>query len=166
MFVSAFKYKKAANKALLDIEGPQLDLLNEKDKTFFLRILNHTSVVDSLFISRLSDTPELYQADNTLNTPTIDELRAFMLECDDWLIEFAKHLTPEIQHQRVSFQFVDGDNGSMSVPEVLLHLLMHGSNHRGMASRVLASNDLERPKDTFTRYLHQVEPHRRMSKKL
>ncbi|GAA0371761.1 hypothetical protein GCM10009092_40140 [Bowmanella denitrificans] len=45
--------------------------------------------------------------------------------------------------------------------EILLNLLIHGSNHRGMASRVLASNGLDRPSDTFTRYLHQAEPFRR-----
>ncbi|WP_409372704.1 hypothetical protein [Pseudoalteromonas sp. bablab_jr011] len=50
----------------------------------------------------------------------------------------------------------------MSVAEILIHLLTHGSNHRGMASRVLAANNLERPKDTFTRYLHQLEPLRRV----
>ncbi|WP_425427682.1 DinB family protein [Bowmanella denitrificans] len=61
----------------------------------------------------------------------------------------------------MAFDFVDGSRGRLSVEEILLHLLTHGSNHRGMASRVLASNGLDRPGDTFTRYLHQVEPDRR-----
>jgi len=47
------------------------------------------------------------------------------------------------------------------VEEILLHLLTHGSNHRGMAARVLAVNGLDRPRDTFTRFLHQSDPVRR-----
>ncbi|EMP89497.1 dinB family, partial [Vibrio paracholerae 87395] len=61
------------------------------------------------------------------------------------------------------FRFIDGGFGQLTVEEILLHLLTHGSNHRGMASRVLAENGLERPKDTFTRYLHETEPTRRES---
>ncbi|MGU3145521.1 DinB family protein, partial [Vibrio cholerae] len=59
--------------------------------------------------------------------------------------------------------FIDGGFGQLTVEEILLHLLTHGSNHRGMASRVLAENGLERPKDTFTRYLYETEPTRRES---
>ncbi len=54
----------------------------------------------------------------------------------------------------MTFRFIDGGFGQLTVEEILLHLLTHGSNHRGMASRVLAENGLERPKDTFTRYLY------------
>lgn len=61
----------------------------------------------------------------------------------------------------ISFQFTDGDYGRLSVEEILFHLLTHSSNHRGMASRTLAANGLDRPKDTFTRYLHEIEPSRR-----
>jgi uncharacterized damage-inducible protein DinB len=49
----------------------------------------------------------------------------------------------------------------MRVDEMLLHLLTHGSNHRGMAARVLATHGLERPRDTFTRFLHIEDPSRR-----
>jgi uncharacterized damage-inducible protein DinB len=49
----------------------------------------------------------------------------------------------------------------MRVDEMLLHLLTHGSNHRGMAARVLATHGLERPRDTFTRFLHMDDPSRR-----
>ncbi len=52
-FASAFQYKKWANDELLELGEKQFSQLPENDATFFVRILNHTTVVDSLFISRI-----------------------------------------------------------------------------------------------------------------
>ncbi|EIE9609678.1 DinB family protein [Vibrio parahaemolyticus] len=161
-FSKAFQYKKWANNELLDMGEQQFSILPESDATFFVRILNHTTVVDSLFISRIMGEPEKYNGDNTVETPTISELRETMNQNDSWLVQSVGAATKDDLKRVVSFKFIDGDTGQMSVEEILLHLLTHGSNHRGMASRVLAENNLERPKDTFTRYLHQLEPSRRV----
>lgn len=157
----AFEYKKWANSELLAFGERQLHLLPESDAVFFIRILNHTTVVDSLFISRISETPELYSADNTTNTPTYSELKERIKKNDSWFVHFSAAATPGAMDRIITFKFTDGDHGTLSVEESLIHLLTHGSNHRGMASRTLASNGLERPKDTFTRYLHEAEPFRR-----
>lgn len=161
LLANAFKYKKMANSELLTFGERQLHLLPESDAVFFIRILNHTTVVDSLFISRMSGTPELYSADNTLDTPTYSELKERVERNDTWLVHFSATATPETMREIIYFKSTDGDYGKLLVEEVMIHLLTHGSNHRGMASRTLASNGLERPKDTFTRYLHEVEPFRR-----
>jgi uncharacterized damage-inducible protein DinB len=160
-YFDAFQYKAWANAQLLAYGERQMDLLPDADKTFFVRILNHTTVVDSLFISRIAGSPELYSADNTAETPTIAVLRERMATHDAWLMAFAEKATSDELGRTISFRFTDGDQGQLSVEEILLHLLTHGSNHRGMAARVLAANNLERPKDTFTRFLHQMEPERR-----
>lgn len=161
LFADAFKYKKWANAELLELGERQLEQLPENDAEFFIRILNHTTVVDSLFISRLSGEAERYSADNTRETPSFAELKARIAQNDAWLIDFAQRATGDDLQRVIAFRFTDGDLGQLSVEEVLLHLLTHGSNHRGMASRTLAMHGLERPKDTFTRYLHQAEPARR-----
>ncbi|ELG5195328.1 DinB family protein, partial [Vibrio cholerae] len=131
--------------------------------TFFVRILNHTTVVDSLFISRILGEPEKYSGDNTVETPSLSELRRTINEHDSWLVDFTQSVSADELKRNVTFRFIDGGFGQLTVEEILLHLLTHGSNHRGMASRVLAENGLERPKDTFTRYLHETEPTRRES---
>ncbi|WP_027909198.1 DinB family protein [Pseudomonas sp. URMO17WK12:I4] len=161
LFADAFKYKQWANAELLDLGERQLQQMPDSDAEFFVRILNHTAVVDSLFISRLCGEAERYQGDNTRETPTFDELKARIAHNDAWLVDFAERTTGEELQRVIAFRFTDGDLGQLSVEEVLLHLLTHGSNHRGMAARTLAINGLERPKDTFTRYLHQAEPARR-----
>ncbi|EPD2588276.1 DinB family protein, partial [Vibrio cholerae] len=120
-------------------------------------------VVDSLFISRILGEPEKYSGDNTVETPSLSELRRTMNEHDSWLVDFTQSVSADELKRNVTFRFIDGGFGQLTVEEILLHLLTHGSNHRGMASRVLAENGLERPKDTFTRYLHETEPTRRES---
>lgn len=40
--------------------------------------------------------------------------------------------------------------------EMLLHLLTHGSYHRGMVGRTLAEAGIQPPKDSLTVYLHQT----------
>ena len=161
-FAKAFQYKKWANNELLDLGEKQFSKLPESDGTFFIRILNHTTVVDSLFISRILGETEKYNGDNTVETPTLTELRETMNQNDSWLVHYAESASEQELTRVVSFKFVDGDTGQLSVEEILIHLLTHGSNHRGMASRTLAINSLERPNDTFTRYLHQAEPSRRV----
>ncbi len=119
--------------------------------------------MDSLFISRILGEPEKYSGDNTVETPSLSELRRTMNEHDSWLVDFTQSVSADELKRNVTFRFIDGGFGQLTVEEILLHLLTHGSNHRGMASRVLAENGLERPKDTFTRYLHETEPTRRES---
>ncbi|MDX7780063.1 DinB family protein [Aeromonas hydrophila] len=160
-FAKAFEYKRWANNELLDLGERQFSQLPESKANFFIRILNHTTVVDSLFISRISGETEKYSGDNTVDTPSLSELRQTMEQHDYWLVDFTQAVTVDELQRNVTFRFIDGGIGQLTVEEILLHLLTHGSNHRGMASRVLAEHGLERPKDTFTRYLHDTEPTRR-----
>ncbi|TVP46640.1 MAG: damage-inducible protein DinB [Halomonas sp.] len=160
-YADAFRYKQWANTELLAFGERQIHLLPDDDATFFIRILNHTTVVDSLFISRMTGTQEQFSADNTVETPSFAELRDRLSENDLWLVKFTESLPANELERTITFQFTDGDVGQLSIDEMLLHLLTHGSNHRGMASRTLAANGLERPRDTFTRFLHEAEPSRR-----
>lgn len=157
----AFEYKKWANCELLRLGKQQWSKLPDQDAIFFVRILQHTTVVDALFINRILGHPEPYQTDNLADTPTIEQLEDMIRIQDDWLINYVTSIDEQELARVISFQFTDGELGQMSIEEILLHLLTHGSNHRGMASHTLAANDLQRPADTFTRYLHQAEPQRR-----
>lgn len=83
-FKNAFQTKKWANSELLMFAEQQFSKLTEKDATFFIRSLNHTTVVDSLFISRILGEPEKYNGDNTLETPTLHDLRHSIDLNDNW----------------------------------------------------------------------------------
>ena len=55
----AFQYKQWVNAELLALGEQQFDKLPQDDAIFFVRILNHTTVVDSLFISRILGESEI-----------------------------------------------------------------------------------------------------------
>ncbi len=110
-FSKAFQYKKWANNELLDIGEQQFSILPESDATFFVRILNHTTVVDSLFISRIMGEHEKYSGDNTVETPTISELREAMNQNDSWLVQYVGAASKEELKRVVPFKFIDGDQG-------------------------------------------------------
>ncbi len=160
-FADAFRYKAWANQDLLDHGERQWQSLPEEDARFFVRILNHTHVVDRIFIGHITGKPHGFDADNTMETPTIAALRAAMAQTDSWLAEYTANADEAELARAIDIAFTDGDRGRMRVDEMLLHLLTHGSNHRGMAARVLAMHGLERPRDTFTRFLHLNDPSRR-----
>lgn len=90
-FIDAFEYKAWANQELLDFGSRQLDRLPEEDATFFVRILNHTAVVDALFIARIHGRPDPFDGHNTVDTPTLDSLRSFMRQNDSALIDIARN---------------------------------------------------------------------------
>lgn len=159
VFIDAFEYKAWANQEILDFGARQFGQLPLDDGTFFLRILNHTAIVDALFVARILRRPPPFDADNTVETPTFESLRRLMSKNDRELIEIAKSV--EALDQQIGFTFSDGDAGRMTIAEIFLHLLTHGSNHRGMASRTLANHQLDRPRDTFTRFLHHRDTARR-----
>ena len=161
LFADAFRYKAWANRELLDCGERQWRALPEGDARFFARILNHTHVVDRIFIGHITGKPHGFDGDNTEETPTLADLRAAMARTDGWLADYAARADAQELVRDIPFVFTDGDHGRMRVDEMLLHLLTHGSNHRGMAARVLAERGLERPRDTFTRFLHLNDPSRR-----
>jgi uncharacterized damage-inducible protein DinB len=156
----AFRYKAWANRELLEYGERQWHQLPEEDARFFARILNHTHVVDRIFVGHITGKPHGFDADNTVETPNLAALKASMAQTDGWLAEFAATATEAALAREIGFAFTDGDRGRMRVEEILLHLLMHGNIHRGMATRVLMQHGLDRPQDTFTHFLHLTQPAR------
>jgi len=127
-----------------------------------LQILDHTNVVDQIFKGHLTGVNEqLFQSTNSEKTPSLYELRAAVSATDNWYIDFVSCISAERLKQRLHFTFTDGDSGTMSCEEMLLHVITHGGYHRGNVGQILEELGLESPPDSFTKYLHRHEPERR-----
>lgn len=126
-----------------------------------LRILNHVHVVDRIFQAHLEGRPHGYTATNTKDTPTLPALAAAVREVDAWYVSYAAALTPALLAQRIRFAFTDGDAGLMTREEMLLHVITHGTYHRGAAGQVLRAASAAPPRDLYTRFLHDTERERR-----
>ncbi|MES2608987.1 MAG: DinB family protein [Pseudomonadota bacterium] len=161
-FAQLFQYKRWANEELLALGMASQDALPPDDLRLFVRILNHTYVVDRIFACHLQGQPQTaYDATNTPETPALDTLREAVRASDDWYHQYAGGLGEAELVERLRFRFTDGDTGSMSRSEILNHIVVHGTYHRGAAGRILAAHAVQPPRDSLTVFLHRMEPARR-----
>jgi uncharacterized damage-inducible protein DinB len=153
MFKQLTGYKRWANQELFAcLQALPADITAEPRHTM-IRLLNHVYVVDQIFRAHLSATTHGHTALNTLATPTLAELWAAVQEMDQWYVDYAATLSHDACQQRLDFVFVDGQAGNMSRAEMLLHVVNHGSYHRGAVGELLHQCAITPPRDVLTRYL-------------
>ncbi len=159
-----FQYKRWANEELLALGEASQAALPDDDRRLFVRVLNHTYVVDRIFASHLQGLPQTaYAATNTDETPALPALREAVRASDDWYLQYAGGLTADQLAEPVQFRFTDGDTGTMTRAEILNHVVVHGTYHRGAAGRILAGHAVSPPRDSLTTFLHRLQPERRWS---
>jgi uncharacterized damage-inducible protein DinB len=156
-----FRYKAWANAEILDSIA-RIDASRYPEQwTLAVRLMNHTCVVDRIFAAHLAGEPHGFQGTNTPGTPSLDQLRESISASDAWYQRYVEHVADIDLAQSLPFTFTDGDSGTMTREEMLFHVLAHGAYHRGNVGMVLTACGIDRPKDTFTRFLHSSEPARR-----
>jgi uncharacterized damage-inducible protein DinB len=126
-----------------------------------IRTLNHIYVVDRIFRAHLGGEPRPFDATNTKATPSLGQLLSEVEATDAWYVNYVANLTEPALSEVLTFTFTDGDAGSMSKEEILLHVITHGGYHRGNVGQVLKSISMAPPRDLYTKFLHVSEPARR-----
>jgi uncharacterized damage-inducible protein DinB len=126
-----------------------------------IRTLNHIYVVDRIFQAHLLGEQHGYTATNTDETPELGELQFSVAETDAWYEKYVSNISHSQFGESITFRFTDGDAGTMSREEILLHVITHGSYHRGNVGQVLKSISVVPPRDLYTKFLHVSEPARR-----
>jgi uncharacterized damage-inducible protein DinB len=159
MFVEAFNYKVWADARTLGaIENIDKDVFPES-YAFVLQQINHMVIVEELFKSRLTNNLPPHESTNTEVVPGFDNLKKRLVVSGDWYKSFvAKY---ENGSESVSFIFADGRQGSMTVDEILFHIVNHGSYHRGNIAHALDLASVPHPIDGYGIYIHEKEPERR-----
>lgn len=156
-----FGYKAFANAEILDAIARIDQGAHPAQWTQAVRLMNHTCVVDRIFAAHLDGGRHPFGDTNTPETPTLAQLRADISASDAWYRQYVARLDDDALRERIRFTFTDGDGGAMTRAEMLFHVLAHGTYHRGNVGMLLAACGVERPRDTFTRFLHLQEPGRR-----
>lgn len=64
---------------------------------------------------------------------------------DRWYLAFASELPADRRNVPIDFQFVDGGRGTMTAEEMLLHVVNHGTYHRGYIADMLYEAGLKPP---------------------
>lgn len=126
-----------------------------------LRTLNHIYVVKQIFRAHLTGTAHAYSMANTTDTPTLPALTDAFAESDQWHQQYVSALAPDAADEMIHFRFTDGDTGTLSREEMVLHVLHHSGYHRGNVGQIMKGIGIAPPRDLFTKFLHTTEPARR-----
>ncbi len=99
--------------------------------------LNHVFVIDDIFRAHLEGRSHGYTARNTDHPPPLAELWPAVQAMDRWYVAFADGLSEPALRRLVRFTFVDGGPGAMTCEDILLHIVNHGTYHRGFVGDML-----------------------------
>lgn len=157
-FIDLLRYKAWADRRTLDAVAS----INELGACSFARQqLNHMVRVEELFRARLLGLPEPHEATNSETIPPLEELDRRLMTSNTWLQAYFAELPAPSLGNTIRFTFTDGQRGQLSREEVAFHLINHGTYHRGAIGHALDRAHVPRPADTFTVFIHSIEPERR-----
>ena len=162
MIIRAFNYKIWADeltlRAIDHIDNPTFC----DSYKFIVQQINHIVMVKELFKSRLTGSPVPHQNTNSYIVPKLDELKGRPKESNKWYQRYISDVDDETKLAVLPFTFADGRSGSMSVEEILFHIVNHSSYHRGAIAHALDLADVSHPSDGYGIYVHEKEPVRRL----
>lgn len=159
MFIEAYNYKIwADNRTLRAIETIDKESFSDS-YAFALQQINHVVIVEELFRSRLTNSPARHKSTNSDVVPFFDELEHRLIESGNWYINYVSDLKKV--EELISFKFADGKRGTMSIEEILFHIVNHGSYHRGNIAHALDLAFVPHPIDGYGIYIHEKQPERR-----
>jgi len=145
--------KRWADHGLYDVVGRNLDRLSPEDASLMLLVLDHIHTVDLIFQHHLLGRPHRFKAARSEALPTFEALAEGMREVDDWYADYVAALGPPELEEPVDFVFTSGKPARMRRGEILLHVCMHGTYHRGNAGALLQLRGFAPSRDSVTDFL-------------
>jgi uncharacterized damage-inducible protein DinB len=148
--------KRWADRGLYEAVRRHLDALPPEDVSIMLRILDHIHVVDRIFQHHLQGTPHHFLAARSKEMPDFATLADSAREVDDWYAAYVGGLTAAEFEQPLDFVFTSGKPARMRRGEIILHVCLHGTYHRGNAGAVLQLKGLTPSRDAITDFLEEA----------
>lgn len=118
--------------------------------------LSHVLVVDDIFRCHLTGRSHSYSFRNVEERLGIATLRDRQREMDCWYREWTSGLDENALADVVEFDFVGGGRGAMSRADMLLHVVNHGTYHRGLVSDMLCQIPADMPVNDLPVFLRDV----------
>ncbi|HEX4266872.1 MAG TPA: DinB family protein [Steroidobacteraceae bacterium] len=148
--------KRWADHGLYEAVGRNLERLSREESSIMLRILDHIHTVDRIFQQHLRGLPHAFRAPRSDTIPELRALADSMQEVDDWYATYVDNLTEDELEQPVEFVFTSGKPARMRRSEIILHVCLHGTYHRGNAGAVLQLKGFTPSRDSITDFLEHT----------
>lgn len=148
--------KRWANRGLYNVVSQNFERLTHEDASIMLRILDHMHVVDRIFQHHLQGLPHAFQAPRSEKMPELQALADSVGEVDDWYASYVGSLAESDFEQSIDFVFTSGKPARMRRGEIILHVCLHGTYHRGNAGAVLQLRGITPSRDAITDFLEDT----------
>lgn len=148
--------KRWADRGLYDALGASFGRLSGEDASIMLRILDHIHAVDRIFQHHLQGLPHTFKAPRSETMPDLKTLADSSKEVDDWYASYVAGLAGSDFEEPIDFVFTSGKPARMRRGEIILHVCLHGTYHRGNAGALLQLRGLTPSRDAITDFLEGV----------
>jgi len=155
-YLQLIEIKRWADRGLYDVVGRNLDRLTGEDGAIMLRILDHIHVVDRIFQHHLQGLPHSFHEPRSEELPTFAALADSVGAVDDWYVNYVSGLAKADLEQPIDFVFTSGKPARMRKGEIISHVCLHGTYHRGNAGALLQLRGLEPSRDSITDFLEDA----------
>jgi uncharacterized damage-inducible protein DinB len=156
------RYKAWAGRMIYEAAArlPEGEFTRPRKSVFksIAHMLNHIYVIDRVFQAHLEGRAHGYGARNTPDHPPLEELRREQEDMDAWYVALSDRLTPESATEKIRFEFIGGGKGEMTRAEILLHIVNHGTYHRGFVADFFYQIPIQPPATDLTVYLRDAPP--------
>lgn len=135
------RYKAWADGIFLSVVAalPEAELVAPRPIYFgsLIRTLHHAYAMDFVWQCHLLGKPHGLATRNPAAHPTMAELATRQHAIDDWYVRYADTVDCQQLEQVLDFEFIGGGRGAMSRRDILLHVVNHGTYHRGHVADML-----------------------------
>jgi len=102
-----------------------------------LRTLHHMYCMDLVWKAHLEGMPHGLTSRNPDHCPAFDALHSAQADMDEWYVRYAASLDEATCDETIRFAFIGGGEGEMRRGEMLLHMVNHGTYHRGHVAMMM-----------------------------
>jgi uncharacterized damage-inducible protein DinB len=153
------RYTGWASRRLLDAAGKLSPEILTKDlsvsHTSILGTLAHTFFGDTVWYMRAVDPATPYPNQN--DSPSLETLDTKWRELLERWEAWAQTLTDADFDRKVIYRLRDGTSGETSVKHIILHLVNHGTLHRGQVVALLRQAGVAPPATDLIYYYRETQ---------
>lgn len=154
------KYKAWANEltfsAIDSLPAGEATKIRQTRFGNMVHTLNHVYVIDDIFKAHLLGDAHEYTARNTENPPKLVELWKAQTRMDSWYINYVENISEKLLTEKISFQFVGGGQGLMTRKEMVIHVVNHGTYHRGFIGDMMYQVPATLPANDLPVFLRNI----------
>ena len=157
------RYKGWANGLLYQAVAklPEAELVRPQNIVFgsLLRTLNHVHAMDLVWRSHLQGVPHGLKTRNPADCPPFAQLMSAQRAMDEWFVRYADGVADSAVEEIVEFEFIGGGRGALSRREILIHVVNHGTYHRGHIADMLYQIPVHPPTTDFPVWVRETRSH-------